>query len=150
MLASVNEARWGAMIGDDGGTFAAALEAVERWGGVLEHPAYSLAWSRFGLPRPARHGWAQNLERPGFAAEVSQVAYGHAARKRTWLYYIGDDPPSLRWADRPGERVVGAGVNSGQAAGRGRLTAAEAIHTPDAFRDALLEMARSSSGGVFA
>lgn len=63
-LASVNEARWGARIGDDGGCFAAALKAVERWGGVLEHPAYSIAWSRFGLPRPARYGWARNFERP--------------------------------------------------------------------------------------
>src|SRR5947207_11553581 len=38
-LASVNEARWGKRIGDDGGTFAAALKAVRTFGGVLEHPA---------------------------------------------------------------------------------------------------------------
>lgn len=147
MLASVNETRWGTKIGDDNGTFSAALKAVEQFGGVLEHPAYSLAWSRFGLPRPSRHGWAQNFDRPGCAAEITQAAYGHQARKRTWLYYVGTNPPQLEWRDPRGDRVVGAGVNSGQSAGRGRLTASEAIGTPLAFRDVLLAMARSTSNG---
>ncbi len=145
MLASVNEARWGARIGDDGGTFAAALEAVERYGGVLEHPAYSLAWGRYGLPLPVRMGWASNMTRPGCSTEISQSAYGHRARKRTWLYYVGPRPAALHWGDPDGEAVVGAGINSGQSAGRGRLTAREAIHTPEAFRDVLLEMARSAA-----
>jgi hypothetical protein len=35
-MASVNEKRWGRMVGDDDGMFAAALAAVRRWGGVLE------------------------------------------------------------------------------------------------------------------
>lgn len=144
MLASVNEKRWGATIGDDGGCFAAALEAVERFGGILEHPAYTLAWSRFGLPRPGRHGWTRNFDRPGWSAEVSQSAYGHEARKRTWLYYVGDTPPVLEWADPEGEGVVGAGVNSGQSAGRPRLTNRAALATPDAFRDVLIAAARAA------
>lgn len=52
MLAAVNEARYGLKRGEDGGCFAAALAQVRRWGGVLEHPAETLAWKRFGLPRP--------------------------------------------------------------------------------------------------
>jgi hypothetical protein len=73
-LASVNEARWGKPIGDDGGTFAAALEAVRTFGGVLEHPAYSLAWTRYGLPRPSRGVWTSTLLDRGFVTEVSQAA----------------------------------------------------------------------------
>ncbi len=143
MLASVNEARWGAKIGDDGGCFAAALNAVRTYGGVLEHPAYSLAWSEFSLPRPARGGWAQSFDDPGSALELSQGAYGHPARKRTWLYAVGCELPEILTADPRGSVVVGAGVHSGQAAGRGRPVGYEAICTPPAFAEVLLGMARS-------
>lgn len=88
-LASVNEARWGKQIGDDGGCFATALDAVEEYGGVLEHPAYSLAWAAFNLPRPQRGSWQRDLWHYGWVTEVSQSAYGCPARKRTWLYYFG-------------------------------------------------------------
>jgi hypothetical protein len=54
-------ARWGRLyamhggkLGDDNGCFESALQSLRRWGGVLEHPADSFAWSRFGLPRPRR------------------------------------------------------------------------------------------------
>jgi hypothetical protein len=43
-------------LGDDGGCFAAALDAVRRWGGVLEHPCDSQAWAAFNLNRPPREG----------------------------------------------------------------------------------------------
>lgn len=42
--------------GDDGGRFKAALAAVRRWGGVLEHPEKSHAWDHFGLNKPPREG----------------------------------------------------------------------------------------------
>jgi hypothetical protein len=141
-LASVNEVRWGKRIGDDGGCFKAALEAVHRFGGVLEHPAYSLAWTHYDLPRPERGSWQQPLWGPGLVTEVSQSAYGHAARKRTWLYLVGD-PVTLDWRDVDGEGVVGAGVHSGQSAGRKRVDGYVARSTPLAFRDVLLDMARS-------
>jgi hypothetical protein len=80
MLASVNESRWGAKIGDDNGCFEAALASVRQWGGVLEHPAYSLAWSAYGLPRPmSRGGWTSAIGDAGHSIEVSQSAYGHKA-----------------------------------------------------------------------
>jgi hypothetical protein len=141
-LASVNEKRWGARIGDDAGTFAAALAAVRRWGGVLEHPAYSIAWHRYQLPRPGRHGWTLAFGDPGMATEVSQVAYGHDARKRTWLYAVGVDPAALDWREPPARAVVGAGINSGESAGR-RMDDRRTTSTPPAFRDVLLNLART-------
>lgn len=84
-------------IGEDGGCFAAALAAVERWGGVLEHPVGSAAWPAFGLPPAPPAGWARTLYRPGWACQVEQGHYGHAAPKPTLLYYVGENPPALRW-----------------------------------------------------
>jgi len=143
-LASVNQKRWGTMIGQDDGCFEAALDAVRTYGGVLEHPAYSLAWVHYGLPRPvSRGGWTTAMGDEGFSIEVSQSAYGHAARKRTWLYAIGTNLPELATADPRGDHVIGAGVHTGQAAGRGRVP--EPLKTPLAFRDVLIAMAASAS-----
>lgn len=143
-LASVNEARWGKCIGDDGGCFAAALAAVRQFGGVLEHPAYSLAWAHHDLPRPSRGVWSCSLFDPGYVTEVSQSAYGHPACKRTWLYFVGE-PPALDWSDPEGWGVVGAGIHSGQSAGRPRVDGRIASATPLKFRDELLAMARACS-----
>ena len=129
------------MIGDDGGTFEAALDAVRTFGGVLEHPAYSLAWDRYGLPTPQRAGWYGYLNDPGWATEVSQVAYGHQARKRTWLYAVDCALPSLDWSEPAADAVIGNGVNTGQCTDRPKLK--ETLYTPAPFRELLLEMARS-------
>lgn len=43
-------------LGDDGGCFSAALAAVRRWGGVLEHPEGSHAWAAHGLMTPEPRG----------------------------------------------------------------------------------------------
>jgi hypothetical protein len=143
-LANVNHARYGTPIGDDDGCFAAALKAVRTWGGVLEHPANSIAWREFGLPKATRGTWTANLSDPsGASTEVSQVVYGHGARKRTWLYAVGIDWRALDWSDRAGEFVVGAGINTGECQGR-RLPDELAARTPIGFRDLLLELARSS------
>jgi hypothetical protein len=143
-LAPVNQTRWGRPIGDDGGTFAAALAAVRRWGGVLEHPAYSLAWPRYGLPRPGRGGWTQSLDDPGMTTEVCQSAYGHPARKRTWLYAVGVDPCALDWRDLRGGGVIGGGVHTGESVGRPKIESLTAEATPAAFRDVLLDLARTA------
>jgi hypothetical protein len=142
-LANVNHARYGTPIGEDGGCFAAALAAVRKWGGVLEHPANSIAWRRFGLPPATRGAWSTTLDDlNGGSTEVSQVAYGHLARKRTWLYAVGIDWRTLDWTDRPGEYVVGAGVNTGFNKGK-RLPDEIAARTPLPFQALILDMARS-------
>lgn len=149
-LAYVNQAKHGYRVGDDGGCFKAALDAVRAYGGVLEHPAGSLAWSAFDLPRPGRNGWTRSLSDPGWTTEVSQVVYGHRARKRTWLYYIGDrPPPEVDWRDAEGECIVGdLWHRNGLRLGRGdrpRMYQREALSTPEAFRDALIAMARQAT-----
>lgn len=143
-LAHVNQARWGTKIGEDGGCFKAALEAVRRWGGVLEHPAYTIAWPTFGLPVPGHGGWTQAFGDPGFSTAVSQVAYGHRARKRTWLYYVGSSaPPALRWDEPPATAQVG-GKSSHPNNKSAVLQHGKSSVTPAAFRDVLLAMARTS------
>jgi hypothetical protein len=143
-LASVNAARYETFhIGDDGVCFQSALEAVRTWGGVLEHPAYSLAWDRYELPLPTRGMWVRSLWNEGWVTEVSQSAYGHPAQKRTWLYLIGV-PIDLDWREIKGESVIGGGIYSGQSVGRPKLAKTAASATPIAFRDVLLELARSA------
>lgn len=142
-LASVNQARYGQKIGYDGGCFEAALAAVRRWGGVLEHPAYSLAWPAFGLARPVRGAWSRDLF-GGWTTEVSQSAYGHKARKRTWLYYVGTEPPSLDWRDPPGEAWVSWGDHDRYPDVK-RLSKKEAKATPAPFRNLLLSLAASAA-----
>lgn len=85
-------------LGADNGCFAAALKAVRRWGGVLEHPADSRAWAHFGLNRPPRTGgWEYADHLGGVTCHVEQGFYGHLSRKPTWLYAMVENPPELHW-----------------------------------------------------
>ncbi len=142
-LASVNEARYGHAIGSDGGCFEAALAAVRRFGGVLEHPAYSLAWARYGLGRPPESGgWVSADFEGGWSAYVEQGRYGHPARKATWLYAVGVELPSLRWGQGyTGEALV-SWADKANYPDRPRVGKALAAATPEAFRDVLLGMVR--------
>lgn len=147
-LAGLVEARWGHKRGDDGGCFEAALRAVRQWGGVLEHPAYSGAWAKFSLPRPARlGGWQQGLC-GGWSCHVEQGRYGHPAKKATWLYAFGVDLPELKWGaipDTESKALVswcGNHIRSGER--RPRVGKRAASATPPEFRDILLSMARTA------
>ena len=124
--------------GNDGGCFAAALRCVRAYGGVLEQPALSLAWSHFGLPRPPRYGWGSSLSDDGWACAVDQGLYGCPMRKPTWLYAYGVELPELRWGDG-GPRELSVWGNFGGGARQKNRSS-----TPSAFRDVLLEMARSA------
>ena len=127
---------------NDGGCFATALHSVRLWGGVLEHPAGSEAWSWFGLQKPDRElSWSWNWTRTDeWTCEVWQSAYGHPARKRTWLYYVGPQPPKhMNWRRNAGTHQVGWFDRI-----KPTLSKREASATPPAFRDALLELARSA------
>jgi len=166
-LAGFTEARFGYKRGEDGGCFEAALAAVRRWGGVLEHPAYSTAWDRYGLPEPLWHGgWTLGLD-GGATCYVEQGRYGLPVKKATWLYAHGVELPELRWGYTPdgdgrepngpwgglenwrdrwtlanGKRPIGGGVNGN---GFFRTNAHNGMRsaTPLEFRDALLAMAQT-------
>jgi len=146
--------------GDDGGCFAAALQAVHTYGGVIEHPEGSHAWGHFGMRRPPREGGWVAAEscggwtlRPGWTCCVEQGSYGHYARKPTWLYAVGVDLPELRWGkseakldprviERMGlKRAKRLGEVGARGGGKDR---AARIGTPPEFRDQLLAIARSA------
>ncbi len=139
--------------GDDAGCFASALESVREFGGVLEHPEATAAWKTFGLLAPTAGGWSRGLLDPGWTCVVAQSAYGHRARKLTWLYYVGRiPPPPLNWSRPRGARLDEGFHSSAErlaarAAGRKpvkRLSTAENIATPLPFRDLLIAIARAA------
>lgn len=140
-LASVNYKRYGGghnRPGNDHGCFESALASIRRWGGVLEHPADSHAWAAHDLlaPRDIDDGWRQTALCE-WTCEVWQSAYGHPARKRTWLYYCGLVPPlEARW-DRPvGTHQVGWFDRNKPTLGK-----KDASATPEAFARFLIELA---------
>ncbi|MBL8474436.1 MAG: hypothetical protein JNM98_21790 [Rhodocyclaceae bacterium] len=143
-MAIVNYTRWGGehnRPGNDDGCFRAALDAVRRWGGVLEHPANSRAFAAHGLPAPRGGGWQRVLD-GGWICEVWQSAYGHRANKATWLYYYGSAPTlALRWERPEGTHQIGFHDQRGKAANKPTLNKREANATPMEFRDALLALA---------
>ena len=123
--------------GQDDGCFAAALASVRNYGGVLEHPAHSLAWRWFGLMLPPiGGGWVYADWVGGWTCYVDQGYYGHASRKPTWLYALGCDLPSLTWGDSAAPRNI-ARIGHGS-----QMRSC----TPAPFRDLLLSMARSADG----
>src|SRR5688572_7894007 len=132
--------------GNDGGCFAFALETVLRCCGVLEHPAGSKAFAAHGLPKPQRGSW-QRHELRGFViwvTEVSQCAYGHKARKRTWLVYAGWRPPfELDWSEPPYTHQIGH--DSKMKRPRPTLGKREACATPELFASLLIQLARNAA-----
>jgi hypothetical protein len=140
-LACVNYKRYGGehnRPGNDLGCFRSALISVALWGGVLEHPAFSRAWPAFGLPRPDGLGWSQHGR--FWVCEVWQSAYGHKARKRTWLLYCGQQQPfDLEWGRRAGTHQCGWFDRNKPTLGK-----REASATPVLFAAELVRLARWS------
>ena len=118
------------------------LPDVDPW-----DPAYSDAWAAFDLPRPSRSGGWQRGMCGGWSCHVEQVRYGHRAKKATWLYAFGTALPSLRWGSTPNREsaalVSWCGNHIASDEVRPRLGKHEAKATPLAFRDVLLNLARS-------
>ena len=161
--------RWGRMakgsptaqrfeIGDDSGCFAAALDAVRRFGGVLEHPQGTHAFRRFRLPIPPKKGWSAPDEHGGRSCYIDQGAYGHPAKKPTWLYAVLPVFPELDWTrvwGRP--RIGGDGFHSARERARAKarvggikpfpqIPADWRWKTPDRLKTLLHDLAASARG----
>ena len=147
LLAGLVEARYGYKRGDDGGCFASALESVRKWGGVLEHPAWTHAWPAHGLPAPnPRGGWLGTLC-GGWVCHVDQGHYGHRARKPTWLYTTAKVPPAMKWGkSADSSAAVSLGFSdSWKRRGDGAvklMSKRQRSATPLEFRNLLLDIAR--------
>lgn len=141
-------------LGDDGGCFKAALDAVRTYGGVIEHPWGSLAWPHFDLNTPDRAGgWIMADFMGGWTCCVEQGQYGHYARKPTLLYAFGVKLPSLLWGySHPSfdpavvERMgLKRAKRLGEVGARGGGTdSSPRIGTPEPFRNLLISVARTA------
>lgn len=146
--AALNFKRWGGehnRPGNDGGRFASALKYVRIYGGILEHPAFSKAFAAYGVQRPKKGviGWQLIGDGPGWrkhwVCEVWQSAYEHKAQKRTWLYYVGSNPPAeLDWSRKPGTHQCGWFDRIKPTLGK-----REASLTPPLFAEALINLAKN-------
>lgn len=129
-----------------------AIESARKWGGVVEHPAWSRLWHVMRLPRPDElpdeHG--------GFTVEVDQVSWGHVARKRTWLYVVGAARArvvsSIRTGGVASHWIRGSRIRTASNAHSGGLvpdgikicSAQLRRRTPPAFAAWLVDLARSA------
>lgn len=142
------------VLGDDGGCFRSALRQVRDYGGVLEHPDQSRAWAHFGLNKPPREGgWVMADWEGGWTCCVEQGRYGHSARKPTWLYAKHvRGLPDLLWgkSEMRLDPVIVERIGLERAKRRGEVAAkgggtdsSVRIATPPAFRQILIDMAKS-------
>ena len=116
-----------------------AVRRVQRYGGVVEHPAESTLFGYMGLPAPGRAPDSYG----GWTAEIRQCDWGHKAEKLTWLYIVGchpDDLPDLPPASEPtGLIKPQRGIPRD---GRKIVTKAEREHTPLPMARWLVDVAR--------
>lgn len=127
-----------------------AVEQVRRWGGVLEHPRHSLLWRQCRLPEPGGLSFCG-----GFTVALDQCAWGHVARKASWLYCFGIDPElvfsTLRTGGQPTHWISGGRGRQGKKAKTTPVPAGIKVcgaeqrrRTPPAFAEWLIGLAMSA------
>jgi hypothetical protein len=143
-FAPINFKRWGGehnRPGNDGGCFEHAVRALHAFGGVIEHPAESKAWAAHFLGEPKGIGWAKH-PLGGWSCEIWQSAYGHRAKKRTWLFYMGKSEPfDGNWKREPGTHQIGYHDQRGPERNKPTVGKREASESPLSFAKFLLELA---------
>lgn len=115
--------------------FTHALTQVQRFGGVLEHPAGSRAFRAHGI-QPT--------------LEVQQCDWGHPARKRTWLYLVRCVPAALSLPGHKDPTHWCSGVHTPGARGETPpgikvCSAQQRRRTPVAFADWLVSLAAQAA-----
>ena len=124
-----------------------AVQQVQKFGGVLEHPKNSTLWQEAELPPPGtfdRFG--------GWTLPVFQSWFGHKAEKATLLYIVGVSPadiPEIPLAlgepayvcGSPGRRTDGTRLHKGDYGWRPEITKAEREATPEPFAHWLVDLA---------
>ena len=119
-----------------------AVEQVRAFGGVLEHPTGSKLWRARQLPFAGGlpDAWG------GRTYEVRQVAWGHSCEKPTWLYIVGIEPElvlaGIRTEGTSTKRITNGPRGDD---GVGRATKGEILHTPIAFAEWLVSLARTAT-----
>lgn len=116
-----------------------ALEWVRVHRGVLEHPAESRLWIETGIARPGK------FDGIGYSIEVDQFHWGHRAEKRTWLYIVGCPPdrlPEIPVRDGKPTHCVRPTKKHPRLPS---ITKPEREHTPRAFAEWLVEVARRAA-----
>lgn len=128
-----------------------SIDRIREFGGVLEHPVRSKLWNNGRLPGPGERD-----EFGGWSLPVSQRWWGHKAEKLTMLYIVGckpsDVPPIPLVIGRAHYICAGGAAANAREAKRRRqaapewrrpsVTKAEREHTPPAFAEWLIELAR--------
>lgn len=114
-----------------------AVEAVRKWGGVLEHPRYSLLFRHCSMPLPGELPDAYG----GRTYEVHQVSWGHQSDKPTWLYVVGVDASFVVSGIRTGG-VATHRITSGPGGSKlPSCTKKKAARSPVAFAEWLISIA---------
>jgi len=138
--------------GDDEGCFASALTHVRNYGGIIEHPEASHAWTWFGLRKPPQYGgWIKADLFGGITCCVAQGHYGHRAQKLTWLYGINIKIKELKWGLCPNMQKLDEGYHSKQERRRAirtgisqRLSKNQREQTPIQFAELLISLIKNN------
>lgn len=115
-----------------------AVDQIRKFGGVLEHPECSSLWPAKGLPAPGARD-----EFGGWTLPVHQHWWGHRAEKSTWLYIVGCEPKNIPPIPLRIDRPTHCIRPTKSYPRLPSVTKAEREHTPPAFAEWLVELARS-------
>jgi len=116
------------------------VDAVRKYGGVLEHPESSMLWRDQGMAAPG----AGLDEFGGWTLPVSQKWWGHKAEKRTWLYIVGVKPADIAapfFFLHEATHTVGKYSGRDRSRQRPELSKADRERTPPLFAEWLIDLA---------
>ncbi len=112
-----------------------AAHHIKKYGGILEHPAFSILWKEANLPNPGE------IDKfGGFTLVISQFWFGHKADKLTWLYIVGlkeGDLPPIPFA--LGEPLFTCSLSHVERPAKPEIPKRERSATPRKFAEWLIE-----------